>query len=127
MKVWQRRLGIIWVVALIIWLPIEDTQVWLSLVLALAACIWLGMRLLTTRAKFRIWQANAYGAVLGAGVPLIAISLMAFKSGLHGHGFPDFTARQVWSMWSAVPYGLALGGLLGFASRLFFVHGGKTN
>ena len=40
MKRWLRRLGAMWVVALIIWLPIEDTQVWLSILLALGACAW---------------------------------------------------------------------------------------
>ena len=121
---WQRRLGVAWIIAFLLWLPFEDTQIWLSALLAFGACVWLGLRVLTSRYKFNtFWQAAGSGALLGAGIPLIAIALMAFKSGLHGHGFADFTTRQVWSVLSATPYGFVLGSLVGLTLHLFLVRG----
>ncbi len=124
---WLRRLGTIWIIALVLWLPIEDTQVWLSAAIALIACLWFGLRVLSSKRSSANWLLVAGGALLGAAAPLLAISLMAFKSGLHGHGFPDFTARQVWAMWSAIPFSLLAGSLLAIPLHLFVARWGSPN
>jgi hypothetical protein len=122
-----RYLGGFCVIALILWLPIEDTQVWLSAALALMICLWIGLSLFASRFRFAHGLALvALGALLGAAAPLLAISLMAFKSGLHGHGFADFTARQVWAMWSAIPFSFLIGGLLAVPLHLFVARWGKS-
>ncbi len=123
----RRYLGGFCVIALILWLPVEDTQVWLSAALALITCLWLGLRVLSSKRRFANWLLVAGGALLGAAAPLLAISLMAFKSGLHGHGFPDFTARQVWAMWSAIPFSLLAGSLLAIPLHLFVARWGSPD
>lgn len=122
-----RYLGGTCVIALILWLPIEDTQVWLSAAIAFMICVWIGLRLFAYRFRFVHWlPLVGLGALLGAAIPLLAISLMAFKSGLHGHGFADFTARQVWAMWGAIPVSLSAGSLLAIPLHLFVARWGKS-
>lgn len=109
----MRLLGAGWIVAFLMWLPVEDTQIWLAVALAAAACLWVA-------ARVRVsvwWQAALLGAGIGAGIPLLALSLMAFKGGLHGHGFADFSARQVWSLVSWLP--LSVVTLLGGGALVF--------
>ena len=111
-KKYLRSLGAAWMLAFLLWLPFEDTQLWMSAALAADACVWIGMR---SAAKFPRtgWRAAALGALLGAAVPLLTFALMAFKSGLHSHGFADFTARQVWWLVTAFPFSILVGGLAG--------------
>lgn len=124
----MRAWGALWMLAFLVWLPFEDTQIWTTVILASAACLWLaGSRVglgrvaaATTRgapAAQPWWRAAALGAAFGAAIPLIALILMAFKSGAHGHGFADFTSRQLWQLVELLPLTLALGCILGLASR----------
>lgn len=107
---WLRAAGALWMLAFIIWLPFEDTQTWMSLALAAAGCLWLGIRWLTIRSQLTSRLGNlAAGALLGAAAPLLAITLMALKSGLHAHGFADFTARQLWEVMALIPVSAILG------------------
>lgn len=99
--------------AFIAWLPFEDTEPWTALLLASTGSLWLGLRWLFLRWSFGPWRSLATGALLGAGTPLIAITLMAIKSGLHAHGFADFTARQVWEVLNLIPIGAILGLVVG--------------
>ncbi|MEX1247203.1 MAG: hypothetical protein WEA61_01870 [Anaerolineales bacterium] len=109
----MRALGALWVLALLVWLPFEDTQICMPIALAVAGCLWLAAR---TRLVASAWrQTLALGAIFGAACPLLAIGLMALKSGLHGHGFADFTARQVWMIVELLPLSLLLGVLLAIA------------
>jgi len=121
-----RGLGALWIFAFILWLPFEDTEIWMSAILALGACIWIALRL-SSKQLVNWLTALTFGAALGGAVPLLAITLMAFKSGLHGHGFADFTARQVWGMWSALPFSLLAGGLMAVSLHLFVARRGKAN
>ncbi len=94
--------------------------------LALGACVWIGLHVFSVQPAYWL-PALAIGAALGAAVPLLAIALMAFKSGLHGHGFADFTARQVWAVWNAIPFSLPAGGLMAVSLHLFVARLGKAN
>jgi hypothetical protein len=78
--------GFVILVAGLVWLPFEDTTIWLGLALAAADTVWLTVRSTNTLLQ----------PLLVALIPLMALALMAFKSGVHGHGFADFTANQVW-------------------------------
>ena len=95
--------GAAWVIALLAWLPFEDTTTVPALAFALAGVGWLAWR------DSPNWQGSlpraiAAGAGLGFAVPLTALLLMAFKSGLHGHGFAEYTAAQVWSVIQTSPF-----------------------
>ncbi len=52
-------------------------------------------------------------------MPLFAITLMAVKSGLHGHGFADFTARQVLGVLNLIPITFLVGIILGLLTDLY--------
>lgn len=105
--------GALWVFALLIWLPFEDNSIWLSLALASSGCVWLALRLKAFASAKPLGLALR-GGLLGASIPLTALTLMAFKSGLHGHGFADYTARQVWLLLQISPLFVVIGAAIGF-------------
>ena len=56
----------------------------------------------------------------GAGLLLVplAILLMAIKTGIHGHGSPDYTLDQMQAVLSRMPFFVLGGALLGAGSGL---------
>jgi len=113
----MRTAAFVWMLAFLLWLPFEDTQIWVTAVLAVAGVGWLVFR----RHPWDVtsgWGSALEGGLLGAAAPLFTIFLMAFKSGVHGHGFSDFSARQVWGLWSALPISLSLGLILGLGIKI---------
>ena len=112
----MRTAAFVWMLAFLVWLPFEDTQIWGTAGLAAAGVGWLAFRRRPWEASYW-WQSALEGGLLGATVPLFALFLMAFKSGLHGHGFPDFTASQVWLVLAALPFSATFGLLLTLAAR----------
>ncbi|MGH2582167.1 MAG: hypothetical protein ACRDFQ_04655 [Anaerolineales bacterium] len=103
-----RAAGIVWMLVFLIWLPFEDTQTGFTVVLAAAGVFWL---VLKQRFDWRGgWLgAGAWGAALGTAVPLAAVALMAFKGGIHRHGFADFSARQVLGVLELLPICIVTG------------------
>lgn len=122
-----RALGAIWLIAFLLWLPLEDTQIWASSTLALGLCVWLAMRNLQVKTWPRglplVWR----GAIFGAAVPLVTLALMAFKSGLHGHGFADFSMQQLLSVINAIPISTLAGMVLSGLSLLIQRNGTRVN
>lgn len=109
--------GAAWLIALLAWLPIEDTTVLPAYIFALLGLVWLAWRRLPTLPA-KPQRAVAAGAAAGLAVPAAALLLMAFKSGLHGHGFAEYTAAQVWSVVQTIPISTLVGMLVGLlASR----------
>lgn len=110
----MRAVGGAWLVLLLVWLPFEDTSILFPLLLAVDLCIWLALRL------WPFWStlgdvliaSLAAGAWLAA-APVLALGLMIFKGGLHGHSFPDFALSQFGYVLLAVPVCAGLGALLG--------------
>lgn len=109
-----RAIGAGWVLLFLLWLPFEDTQIFFPALLAMDLGIWLVLRgwPLWIRLSDVAVAALSAAAWLGS-LPLLAVALMMFKSGLHGHGFGDFTVSQVQIALYAVPVCALLGGLLG--------------
>ena len=96
----RHRLGIrfgflaLWA-AILLWLPLEDTGPLNPRILAILACL-----LLAARASLRIHRPaplKSAGLGLAAGLLVnpITAGLMIFKSGLHGHGAPDFSVATL--------------------------------
>lgn len=116
----MRAAGALWMLAFLVWLPFEDTETWMALALGAGGCLWLGTRWLALRSEIVGLVRNlTAGALLGTATPLLAIALMALKSGLHAHGFADFTGRQLWEVISLMPFGIVVGSAAGLAAGLF--------
>jgi hypothetical protein len=109
-----RTAGVLWMLAFLIWLPFEDTATWMALALGATGCAWLWLRWLFSRTQHVGRRRGlAAGALIGAAIPLMVIALMAVKSGLHAHGFGDFTGRQLWSVLSLIPIAAIIGAIVG--------------
>lgn len=79
--------------------------------LAMAVSVWIGVRFLSgvslEKEKFLIKQ-SLIGLLCGLTVSPVAIGLMAFKTGLHGHDVPDFTPEQIQTViWLAPIFGVS--------------------
>jgi hypothetical protein len=106
-----------------IWLPIEDTHIWPSAALAFGAVALLALRVFP-RIRASSWPvALAMGGLLGAALPLLTIFLMAFKSGLHAHGFADFTLRQLSAVLYSLPFTILIGSLIAALAKLTISRG----
>ena len=111
----MRVAGIAWVLVFLAWIPFEDTQPWLALGLAAAGVVWLALKLRVDWQAANWFAAAAWGAALGAAVPLAGVALMAFKGGIHAHGFADFSARQLLGVMALLP--ICVAGGMGLALR----------
>jgi len=108
---------------LFVWLPIEDMNASLVAVFAIAICT-------LTVARFLIpihiqpgdkgWLVYPLGGLIaGAAITPVSLLLMAFKSGLHGHGSPDFTPEQVMSVLWLTPLWIIAGLLIGLGAGIW--------
>ena len=118
-------MGILW----LLWLPIEDTSERSVIIFALAICGLLTARVLISpfASKFSLQRANddqiqpslirsylfyaLLGSLAGVGITLVSILLMVFKTGLHGHGTPDYSLEQMIAVVQLTPIWV-LGGVL---------------
>lgn len=103
--------------AVLVWLPFEDTQLLWSFLLAAAisavlAMYWLSRMSPATRLM------PVLGALLGAAAPLVATVLLLVKIGLHGHLSPDFTWDDFLSVLLSAPAWIFGGLLLGMGAAL---------
>jgi hypothetical protein len=113
-RFWLRLIGLLLGCGILIWVGIEDLSELGVLVFSGAICSWTAARLLITTSpdnKQLILRYILVGAGAGLVVAPLAVILMAFKSGVHGHAVPDFTVDQMWTVLSRAPY-FILGGLL---------------
>ncbi|MBT3389748.1 MAG: hypothetical protein HN413_04995 [Chloroflexi bacterium] len=111
---WLRFAAIGAGIVTLFWLPIEDTQINIVTLLALfIAAFGAAHTAYKRRApKFHgVPRAALIGLLAGASATLIALLLIALKTGLHSHGAPDFTLTQITTLIQRTPY-FAIGGLL---------------
>ncbi|HEX6304035.1 MAG TPA: hypothetical protein VFZ76_07585 [Anaerolineales bacterium] len=129
-----RLTALIIAVAIILWLPIEDVGVHYVLVFAILISAWWAARFLIPYlpgsselpGRYGRWlgrnREDAHGrrfiishiiigTLSGVAVSPLALLLMIFKSGLHGHGQPDFTPSQMAAVLARTPV-WALAGFL---------------
>lgn len=99
---------------MLLWLPVEDLSVRPALLLAAALC-GLGVRRIlaaSPTALSRPWLRLALAGLLnGLAVAPLALGLMIFKNGLHGHSQPEFTLAQAAALLRTTP-AWGAGGLL---------------
>jgi hypothetical protein len=83
----------------LLWLPVEENSLVLVFLISGTACS-LGLLVFLERQpsakgmKKSLWVPLA-GLLAGAAVTLVALALMAVKTGVHGHGISDYSAEQV--------------------------------
>jgi len=54
--------------------------------------------------------------IAGLGVTVVALLLMAIKTGLHGHGTPDYTPEQMVRVLSLTPLWVIVGLMIGLVA-----------
>jgi hypothetical protein len=100
---------------ILLWLPFEDTLERWTVLFASAGAAWFAARFLARRSPARPWpfllQYVSAGLLAGLAVGPLASFLMVFKTGLHGHGAPDFTPEQMAAVLLHTPF-FGIGGLL---------------
>ena len=119
---WLRITGLLLGIGVLVWLPIEERSELGVLVISATLCTWAAVWILAKPYNSGNQILLRYGLVgAGAGLAMVplAILLMAFKSGIHGHGAPDFTVPQMQSVLSRTPYFLLSGLLVGLGSGLW--------
>ena len=106
-------------VVILLWLSFEDQDERRAILLA-ALLSTLGA--VATGMHFSGWLRGYWlvilGAVFGFLVPLLAVLLMVIKTGLHGHGVPDFTLAQITAVLRLIPVWSGVGVLVGGAAAL---------
>lgn len=119
------RLGPLWLrfsvygvgILILMWLPIEDSNEVTAIIFGLLISGIFSLRLTLVRQQSKnLLRITLIGLLAGLVIVPIALILIAFKTGLHSHGIPDFPANQILSMLGRIPL-FALGGLfLGLGS-----------
>lgn len=106
-----------------VWLPIEDQNASLATIFAIAICSLIIVRIIIrlniepVRKRWYIYPLS--GILAGPGITLMSLLLMAFKSGLHGHGSPDFTPSQVITVIWLTPLWTIAGFLIGLGTGIW--------
>jgi hypothetical protein len=126
----MRYLAIFLGIALLFWLPIEDTAENWAILFALAISAWFAVAvLISNRVTFRSLLLNyiLIATIAGAFVTPIALLLMAFKTGMHAHGAPEYSAQQLVSVVWKTPIWIAGGFLMGLGGGIWMVNRGATS
>jgi hypothetical protein len=118
---WLRIAGLILGILLLVWIPIEDTGESLVVGLAIIFCAWFAIRhlLLSVKDRLPLWMHYLLtGLIAGLSITPVALLLIAFKSGIHGHEVPDFTPTQMARVVEMTPIFTAAGILTGLGAGL---------
>ena len=121
-KIWLRISGLILGIGVLVWLPVEERSELGVLVISGAICTWSAIWSLIKLVlddKQLIMRHILVGTGAGLILAPLAILLMALKSGIHGHGTPDFTVSQMQDILSRIPYFVLSGFLVGVGSGLW--------
>lgn len=104
--------GFLWLASFLAWLPFEDVGVGATIILAALGAFWIFVKsTLGWPVESGYLRFYLFGILIGAATPLAAVFFMIFKSGMHSHGFSDFTFTQIFSALSIIPLGI-IGGLV---------------
>ena len=111
---------------LLVWIPFEDSHLgWVILfatLMAILAMLQLGYAIHQQPWVERLPLVARWSlAGIGAGLLIVplALFLMAFKSGIHGHGRPDFSPEQVTAVLQRTPFFVLSATLCGIGIGFF--------
>ena len=103
------------VTGVLVWLPFEDHSILMPVLLAFPVAALVG-RLVNQRFH---WSLILCGLVAGLVVAPTTLLWMAFKTGVHGHSTPDYSASQIMLVINITPAWVLGGSILGWVwSRL---------
>jgi len=115
-RLWLRFTGFFVGLAVLLWLPGEESGETGTLFIAALICTWMAVWLINKISpadKNLLLKHLLIGIGYGLLIAPLGVFLMALKTGLHGHGLPDFTVHQLQAVLSRVPYYLVAGFMLG--------------
>lgn len=105
----------------IFWLRIEDIGGKYALILGAGISIWSWSQVWLKRGIN--WRTPSYGiigALIGFSTPFVAILIIIFKGGIHGHGFLDLSIIEIRDILQSAPswgvFGAAGGFILNWIS-----------
>jgi hypothetical protein len=113
--------GLLLGILIVVWLSIEESSTLGVVLLAGLVCTRIALWLLQrTRmdGKHLIFWPIIIGSGAGLLLAPLAVLLMALKSGLHGHGAPDFNPGQLQAVFSRMPFYILAGFLIGTGGGL---------
>lgn len=117
-----RWLELAYAVLVLFWLPVEDVHSnWILLIAALG-CGLGTLHLIFRGRRMRPLLFRHYlfvGVLSGGSVPIVAVLMMVFKSGLHSHVVPDFTFPQLLEVLARLPAWISGGALIGLGAGLY--------
>lgn len=114
--------GLLILVLLLAWLPIEDLHEGWVIAYAAIVCAWGATRHLggLEAAQRLHWTRYVLvGGLAGMLLTPAALMLMLFKNGLHAHSAPDFSAYQMARVIELTPAWVAAGMLIGLGGGLW--------
>lgn len=114
---------------LLVWLPFEETSTFGVLLFSIAICTWVliySSFRQYEQGKLTLVRSVLLGLIGGLTVSPLAIFLMAFKSGWHGHGMPDFTSSQIEQVLFWFPF-FGLGGVFAGSAYRIWLRSSKRN
>jgi hypothetical protein len=118
---WLRIYGLLLLLVVLLWIPIEDVTEGVAILLAAALTSW-GVAyyfLLPTGTSVSRWLRYAgAGAFAGLALTPLTIILMILKTGLHLHDGPDFTPYQMARVVEWTPLWISAGLLIGLGAGL---------
>ncbi|MBI5671658.1 MAG: hypothetical protein HZC41_27000 [Chloroflexi bacterium] len=128
-----RWAGLLYGLALLLWLSLEDNHVWpvAALGAGLAALLVLlnllrrlGGRAIPT--PYAVAGVVTLGALVGLGAAVATAGLMLFKNALHAHVFLDYPPGLLLAVLSRAPVWTLAGGLVGLGLLLLWMAWAKN-
>jgi hypothetical protein len=116
---WLLFLALLLGVYLLSWLPYEDKDETRAILSAAAVNAWIALRYIVRQpahSRKNLLRPTVAGFLAGLAITPLALFLMAFKTGIHGHGSPDFTAEQIFAVIYGTPIWSGAGLLVGLGS-----------
>lgn len=118
-----RAAAVAWSAAMLGWIALEGNLAldvvlsgWAMALMAAWGVGWLSARRSLSTAR-GLAVSGAAGLLAGVGTALMTLFLMAFKTGLHGHG-PEYTPEQIDWVWGQVGLWVVVGLLAGLGLGL---------
>lgn len=120
--VWWRLSALCLGAVILFWLSVEDRSELPAVIMGSLIAITGASGYLVADRRHRRLSIRGHvlvGMAAGLAVPVVAALLMTLKTGLHGHGVPDYTWEQYLAVLYTTPAWLIGGGLIAAGVGLF--------